>query len=74
MMKWYKKLFKFWAMNLERNVKRISVAIGAFIIWALATVITDPMYSGAIITLGSIIVMSIFGKNGNGQEIEEEDD
>ena len=73
-MKWYKKLFKFWSDNLERNVKRISIAIGAFIVWALVTIPMDPAWQGAIVTLGSIIVMSIFGKNGNGQKEEEEDD
>ena len=71
-MKWYKKLVKFWGDNLERNVKRMSIAIGSFIIYALVTIDFHPLWKGAIITLGSIIVMSIFGKNGNGQEIEEE--
>jgi len=73
-MGWFKKLIGFWKSNLERNVKRISIAMGAFLIWLLVTVITDPVWSGAIVTLGSIIVMSIFGKNGNGHEEKEEDD
>jgi len=68
---WLKILGDFWTANLERNAKRISVAIGAFIVYALVTVPFDPVWKGAIITLGSIIIMSIFGKNGNGH-IEKE--
>ncbi len=73
-MGWSKKLWNFWKSNLERNVKRISIALGAFIIWALATFVTEPLYAGAIIALGSMVVMSIFGKNGNGQDEEEEEE
>ena len=70
-MGWFKSLTGFWKANLERNVKRISIAIGAFIVWALVTIPMDPAWQGAIVTLGSIIVMSIFGKNGNGEHKEE---
>lgn len=70
-MGWFKKLTGFWKSNLERNAKRISIAIGAFIVYALVTIPFDPVWKGAIITLGSIIVMSIFGKNGNGNHKEE---
>lgn len=66
-----KKLWSFWKDNLERNVKRISIAIGAFIVYGLVTIPMDPVWKGAFVTLGSLIVMSIFGKNGNGQEEEE---
>lgn len=70
-MGWFKSLTDFWKANLERNVKRISIAIGAFIVWALIMLPLDPAWQGAIVTLGSIIVMSIFGKNGNGHTEEE---
>lgn len=69
--KFTKKIYKFWKDNLERNAKRISVAIGAFLIYGLVTIPIDPLWKGAIITLGSIIIMSIFGKNGNGQTEEK---
>lgn len=65
------KLLDFWSDNLERNTKRISVAIGAFIVYGIVTIPIDPVWKGAIVTLGSIIVMSIFGKNGNGVSKEE---
>ena len=71
-MGWGRLLVDFWKTNLERNVKRISVAIGAFIVYGLVTIPFDPIWKGAIITLGSIIVMSIFGKNGNGVSKEKE--
>lgn len=71
-MGWGRMLYDFWKSNLERNVKRISVAIGAFIVYGLVTIPMDPVWKGAFITLGSIIVMSIFGKNGNGVSKEEE--
>lgn len=67
-MTWYKKLLKFWSTNLERNIKRMSIAIGSFLIYGIAVLPIDPLWKGAIVTLGSIIVMSIFGKNGNGHE------
>lgn len=70
---WLDKLLDFWSENLERNVKRISIAIGAFIVYVIVTLPIDPIWKGAIVTLGSIIVMSIFGKNGNGHPIEEKD-
>lgn len=70
-MGWTRMLYDFWKTNLERNVKRISVAIGAFIVYGLVTIPMDPVWKGAFITLGSIIVMSIFGKNGNGTKVEE---
>ena len=69
---WLKILADFWTANLERNAKRISVAIGAFLVYGLVTIPFDPIWKGAIITLGSIIIMSIFGKNGNGQSKEVE--
>ena len=71
-MGWGRMLYDFWKANLERNVKRISVAIGAFIVYGLVTIPMDPVWKGAVITLGSIIIMSVFGKNGNGVSKEEE--
>ena len=68
------KLLDFWSDNLERNIKRISIAIGAFIVYGIVTIPIDPVWKGAIVTLGSIIVMSIFGKNGNGEKLEEENE
>ena len=71
--KFTKKIYKFWKNNMERNAKRISVAIGAFLVYGLVTIPMDPVWKGAIITLGSIIIMSIFGKNGNGGEVEKKE-
>lgn len=75
-MKWHKKLLKFWGNNLERNVKRISIGFGSFLI-VLITTCTLPtpiflatMY-GAGVSFGSMVIMSIFGKNGNGQEEDD---
>lgn len=74
-MGWCRMLVDFWKSNMERNVKRISVAIGAFLVYGLVTIPIGSIWKGAVITLGSIIVMSIFGKNGNGQtEKEKEED
>lgn len=68
----------FWKKNLERNVKRISIGFGAFLIVVLSTC-TLPLdqflialYSGGI-SFGSMFIMSVFGKNGNGQEEPEEE-
>ena len=71
-MKWYKKLVKFWADNLGRNYKRISIAVGSFIIFCIVMLPIPKDWVGAVVTLGSIIVMSIFGKNGNGNHEDEE--
>ena len=77
-MGWGKKLIGFWKNNLERNFKRISIALGAFIIVVMSTCMLPmeqflvALYSGGL-TCGSIVVMSIFGKNGNGHEEEKDD-
>ena len=65
-MVWYKTLIQFWASNLERNVKRISIALGSLIIFFIVLLPIPVFIDGAVITFSSIIVMSIFGKNGNG--------
>lgn len=72
-MKWYKDLYQFWMNNLERNVKRISIGFGSFLIVVLTTCTTPfflPALYGAGISFGSMVIMSIFGKNGNGQTIK----
>lgn len=71
-MAWYKTLIQFWGNNLERNVKRISIALGSFIIFMIVLLPIPDLINGAVITLSSIIVMSIFGKNGNGNSEEKE--
>jgi hypothetical protein len=71
-MGWAKMLVDFWKTNLEQNAKRVSIAIGAFLVYGLVTIPFDPVWKGAIITLGSIIIMSIFGKNGNGHAEKKE--
>ena len=73
-MGWSKKLIQFWKDNLERNVKRISIALGAFLIFVLVLLPIPTYIDGAAITLGSIVIMSIFGKNGNGQKESEEEE
>lgn len=70
-MKWYKILYQFWMTNLERNAKRISVGFGSFLIVIITTcslpthIFLASLY-GAGIAFGSMVIMSIFGKNGNG--------
>lgn len=74
-MKWYKQLYQFWMANLERNVKRISIGFGSFLIVVITTCTTPfflPALYGATISFGSMVIMSIFGKNGNGHTIEPE--
>jgi len=70
-MGWSKKLYKFWSTNLEKNVERISIAIGSFIVGTLTMLPLPIEWKGPIIILGSLIIMSIFGKNGNGKKEEE---
>ena len=73
-MKWYKILYQFWSSNLERNAKRISIGFGSFLIVIITTcslptpIFLASMY-GAGISFGSMVIMSIFGKNGNGVAI-----
>ena len=75
-MTWYKTLYQFWISNLERNVKRISIGFGSFLIVVITTctlptpIFLATMY-GAGVSFGSMVLMSIFGKNGNGQPILE---
>ncbi len=73
-MGWGKKLLGFWKTNLEKNIERISIAIGSFIVGGFAMLPLPLEWKGPIIILGSLVVMSIFGKNGNGKKEEEEGD
>ena len=77
-MKWYKILYQFWSSNLERNAKRISIGFGSFLIVVITTcslpthIFLASLY-GAGISFGSMVIMSIFGKNGNGVPIVEKE-
>ncbi|MHA1292225.1 MAG: hypothetical protein ACTSQJ_06105 [Promethearchaeota archaeon] len=74
--KWYKIMYQFWMNNLEKNAKRISIGFGSFLMVILTTFTTPFFFSalyGAGISFGSMVIMSIFGKNGNGQSIVEND-
>ncbi len=71
-MGWARKLWTFWKTNLEKNVERISIGIGSFIVGAFAMLPLPLEWKGPIIIIGSLIVMSIFGKNGNGKTKEED--
>jgi len=68
--KWYKVLFKFWNDNLLQNVKKISIGFGSFLIVVITTC-TMPLdlffasIYGAGISFGTMLIMSIFGKNSN---------
>jgi len=75
-MKWYNILYRFWISNLERNVKRISIGFGSLLIVLITTcTLPAPIFAatmyGAGVSFGSMVLMSIFGKNGNGQPIVE---
>lgn len=77
-MKWYKILYQFWTHNLERNAKRVSIGFGSFLIVLLTTcTLPTPIFLaslyGAGISFGTMVIMSIFGKNGNGQPIVEKE-
>lgn len=75
--KWYTTLYQFWLHNLERNVKRLSIGFGSLLIVIITTVsLPTPLFLaafyGASISFGTMVIMSIFGKNGNGVEPEPE--
>jgi len=72
-MGWSKKLYNFWKNNLERNIERISIAIGSFIITSFVMIPLPIEWKGPIVILSTLVVMSIFGKNGNGKKEEEEE-
>lgn len=73
-MKWYIILYRFWMTNLEKHIKRISIGFGSFLIVLITTcTLPTPIFMatmyGAGVSFGSMVIMSIFGKNGNGQSI-----
>jgi len=76
-MGFWNKLWSFFKANAERHLKRISISIGAFL---LSLVVSIPLgvpgyyYAilGSSITFAEVIIMSIFGKNGNGETHTEE--
>ena len=75
--KWYNDLYTFWLDNLQRNVKKISIGFGSFLIVLISTCsLPTPIFFaslyGAGISFGTMAIMSIFGKNGNGQTKELE--
>jgi len=76
-MKWYTTLYQFWLHNLERNVKRLSIGFGSLLIVIITTCsLPTPLFLaafyGAAISFGTMVIMSVFGKNGNGVESEPE--
>ena len=77
--KWYNDLYQFWLDNLQRNVKKISIGFGSLLIVLISTCsLPTPIFFaslyGAGISFGTMTIMSIFGKNGNGQPKELDDE
>lgn len=72
-MGWFKKLIDFWKTNLENNIIRISIAIGAFLSFVITLIPMGDIWKGATIILLTLIIMSLFGKNGNGHIEEKEE-
>jgi Na+-translocating ferredoxin:NAD+ oxidoreductase RnfD subunit len=70
-MGWSKKMWNYWKGNLEKNVERISIAIGSFIIGIFVMVPLPIEWKGPVVILSTLIIMSIFGKNGNGHAEEK---
>lgn len=66
-MGWIKKLLKYWRDNLNRNITKVSIGIGAFLSFAITLIPVSDVWKGAMIILLTLIIMSIFGKNGNGE-------
>lgn len=72
----WKNWWNFLKANAVRHMKRISISVGAFL---FMLVISIPLgleawlisvYAGSVEVAG-IILMSLFGKNGNGQALEQ---
>ena len=63
--------YTFLKSNAKKNMKRFSITVGAFIFLVISSlalpleVLIAIVYAGAVQTSG-IIIMSLFGKNGNG--------
>lgn len=65
--------YQFIKENARKNMKRFSISIGAFVLLIISSIGFGfetwivVVYAGFIETSG-IIIMSLFGKNGNGSE------
>jgi len=72
-MGFWKDWMAFLSNNAKKNMKRFSITIGAFIFLVISSlnfpleIFICIVYAGAVETSG-IIIMSLFGKNGNGSE------
>lgn len=70
-MGFWKDWFSFLKHNAKENMKKISIGIGSFLVLLISSIGFGwdiwiiCVYAG-IIETGSMILMSIFGKNGNG--------
>lgn len=64
------KIIQFWKDNLNQHFKRISIALGTFFFCCVICIgLPAPeriiyLY-GSLTTLSGIVIMSIFGQNGN---------
>ncbi|KKK46753.1 hypothetical protein LCGC14_3162080 [marine sediment metagenome] len=73
-MSFWKDWYIFIKQNATKNMKRFSIAIGSFIFLVISSIgfigfdlntFLIIVYAGVIETFG-MIIMSLFGKNGNG--------
>ena len=70
-MGFWKDWSKFLSENAKKNMKRFSITIGSFLFLIISSIglpfdlYIVVVYAGAVQTSG-IIIMSLFGKNGNG--------
>lgn len=71
----FKQWLSFIRDNAIRHMKRISVSVGAFLFLSIVSIPLGfeawliAIYAGVVETSG-IILMSLFGKNGNGNSLE----
>ena len=77
-MGFWKDWYNFVKTNAKRHMKRISAAVGAFGVALLTSIplgtegFMNALYASSILA-GVLIIMTIFGKNGNGEYIIEEE-
>lgn len=70
-MSFWKDWLKFLKENAKKNMKRFSIAIGSFLVLVISSLgfqidtYVAMVYAGFVET-ATIIIMSLFGKNGNG--------
>lgn len=70
-MGFWKDWYKFLSDNASKNMKRFSITIGSFIFLVITsiayptTVFWNIVYAG-FIESSAIILLTLFGKNGNG--------